>query len=382
MESAILSSFSWSEKRQAGQKLEVAEEARRSIEQQFDLINPMFLGQTRWGYIFDNRSPDGLLRLTQAFGVDKLTFIDGNPPALTGPTIVRMAGPFAVQSFVSLGLGLLIIFGSYAPAASWRRAYLLLACGLLSSSWYLCQLPISSSNEIHFWMGDFGTYTDSRAAFDTYFSMENSVRFHFHLSRPILYWLDRALGSTATSPQQALLVLSWLAGCAFIAGVMVVARNERAHSHLKDQFKQRLTDKHYTALVLGKVAEPYGTINFPIARSSTRSRMAARPLSQAGKEAITHYEVIQRFTSSTLLDISIETGRTHQIRAHVFALGHPVAGDKLYLRRDLKPLKIDRLFLHASKLGITLPNGERQTFVAPLPDELTQALTILKPLRL
>ncbi len=166
------------------------------------------------------------------------------------------------------------------------------------------------------------------------------------------------------------------------SGVMVVARNERAHSHLKDQFKQRLTDKHYTALVLGKVAEPYGTINFPIARSSTRSRMAARPLSQAGKEAITHYEVIQRFTSSTLLDISIETGRTHQIRAHVFALGHPVAGDKLYLRRDLKPLKIDRLFLHASKLGITLPNGERQTFVAPLPDELTQALTTLKPLRL
>ena len=80
-------------------------------------------------------------------------------------------------------------------------------------------------------MGDFGTYTDSRAAFDTYFSMENSVRFHFHLSRPILYWLDRALGSTATSPQQALLVLSWLAGCAFIAGVMVVARIERWSAH-------------------------------------------------------------------------------------------------------------------------------------------------------
>jgi 23S rRNA pseudouridine1911/1915/1917 synthase len=164
------------------------------------------------------------------------------------------------------------------------------------------------------------------------------------------------------------------------SGVMVIARNDKAHRNLKDQFKNRQTEKHYTVLVLGKVAEGHGTINFPIARSSTRSRMAARPLSQEGKEAITHYEVVKRFTTSTLLDVRIETGRTHQIRAHFFALGHPVAGDTLYLRRDLKPLKIDRLFLHARALAVTLPDGERQTFEAPLPDDLQTALGSLKPL--
>lgn len=163
------------------------------------------------------------------------------------------------------------------------------------------------------------------------------------------------------------------------SGVMIVVRNDAAHALLKEQFKTRQTEKHYTALVLGKVAEPYGTINFPIARSSTRSRMAARPLSQEGKEAITHYEVTKRFTSSTLLDVKIETGRTHQIRAHMFALGHPVAGDTLYLRRDLKALKLNRLFLHARALTVTLPSGERRTFEASLPEELETALANLKP---
>jgi 23S rRNA pseudouridine1911/1915/1917 synthase len=165
------------------------------------------------------------------------------------------------------------------------------------------------------------------------------------------------------------------------SGVMIIARHDKAHRFLKDQFKNRLTEKHYSVLVLGKVAEPYGTINFPIARSSTRSRMAARPLSQEGKEAITHYAISQRFTTSTLLEVRIETGRTHQIRAHFFALGHPVAGDTLYVRRDLKPLKLDRLFLHAKALTVTLPDGEQKTFEAPLPHDLQIALLSLKPSR-
>lgn len=163
------------------------------------------------------------------------------------------------------------------------------------------------------------------------------------------------------------------------SGVMIIARNEKAHRYLKEQFKQRLTEKHYVVLVLGKVAEQHGTINFPIARSSTRSRMAARPLSQEGKEAITHYEVVKRFTTSTLLDVRIETGRTHQIRAHFFALGHPVAGDTLYVRRGVKPVKTTRLFLHAKALAVTLPDGERQTFTAPLTEELEDVLSNLKP---
>jgi 23S rRNA pseudouridine1911/1915/1917 synthase len=164
------------------------------------------------------------------------------------------------------------------------------------------------------------------------------------------------------------------------SGVIIVARNEKAHRHLKEQFKQRLTEKHYSVLVLGKVAEQHGTINFPIARSSTRSRMAARPLSQEGKEAITHYEVVKYFTTSTLLDVRIETGRTHQIRAHLFAIGHPVAGDKLYVRKGVKPVKTTRLFLHAKALTVTLPTSEeRQTFSAPLPSELESVLENLKP---
>lgn len=165
------------------------------------------------------------------------------------------------------------------------------------------------------------------------------------------------------------------------SGIMVVAKNEKTHHFLKEQFKQRLTEKHYTVLVLGKVQDEHGTISFPIARSSSRSRMAARPTSQEGKEAITHYEVKQRFTTSTLLDVHIVTGRTHQIRAHFFALGYPVAGDKLYVRRDIKPLKLNRLFLHARELSITVPDGERKTFTAPLPVELADALQNLKPLR-
>jgi 23S rRNA pseudouridine1911/1915/1917 synthase len=106
--------------------------------------------------------------------------------------------------------------------------------------------------------------------------------------------------------------------------------------------------------------------------------MAARPESQEGKEAITHYEVLQRFTTCTLLAVRIETGRTHQIRAHMFAIGHPVAGDTLYTRNDIKPLELPRLFLHARALTIDLPSGERKTFEAPLPKELEDALLKLK----
>lgn len=166
------------------------------------------------------------------------------------------------------------------------------------------------------------------------------------------------------------------------SGVLIVAKTNPAFIHLKQQFAERLTEKHYTTLVMGLVTLDEGTINFPIARSKTNARMAARPNSQEGKEAITHYDVIQRYANATLLDVRIETGRTHQIRAHFFALGHPVAGDALYLQRGVKQLKMNRLFLHARSLTITLPNGEKQTFTAPLPPELEtvlKSLTIPKP---
>lgn len=162
------------------------------------------------------------------------------------------------------------------------------------------------------------------------------------------------------------------------SGVLIAAKTPKAFTFLKQQFKERLTEKHYTVFVMGEVRDELGTINFPIARSTTKARMAARPLSQEGKEAITHYDVIGRYSVGTLLDVKIETGRTHQIRAHMFAIGHPVGGDTLYRRKDIKPIALPRLFLHARSLTINLPSGERKTFEAPLPKELEESLANLK----
>lgn len=164
------------------------------------------------------------------------------------------------------------------------------------------------------------------------------------------------------------------------SGVLIFAKHEQAHAFLKQQFKTRQTEKIYSVLVLGRVQDDAGTITFPIARSVGRGRMAARPLSQEGKEAITHFDVVQRYSSSTLLRVRIETGRTHQIRAHFFALGHPVAGDTLYTQRNLKQMPLGRLFLHAASLALTLPSGEHATFVSPLPPTLEATLDSLKPM--
>lgn len=158
------------------------------------------------------------------------------------------------------------------------------------------------------------------------------------------------------------------------SGVLITAKNQEAFDHLKAQFKQRNTVKKYTVLVHGEMEEQVATINFPISRSKTSGRMAAKPASQGGKEAITHYEVIKQFSHHALLDVEIETGRTHQIRAHFFSKGHPVVGDTLYIQRSQKLLNIGRLFLHARELTITLPNGEEKTFIAPLPKELELVL--------
>lgn len=163
------------------------------------------------------------------------------------------------------------------------------------------------------------------------------------------------------------------------SGVIIVAKTKEAFAHLKQQFVERNTEKHYTVLVMGSVLDDSGTITFPIGRSKTKARMAARPHSQDGKDAITHYDVLARYTSSTLLDVRIETGRTHQIRAHMFALGNPVAGDGLYVKKGLKQMDIHRLFLHARTLSITLPDQERHTFTAPLPKELQEILDHLTP---
>ncbi|MGI8656809.1 MAG: RluA family pseudouridine synthase [Pyrinomonadaceae bacterium] len=171
------------------------------------------------------------------------------------------------------------------------------------------------------------------------------------------------------------------------SGLIVVARNLKAHENLSDQFRNREVFKNYVALVHGRVAEDAGRIDQPIARDpSRRTRMA---VVRGGRPALTLYRVRQRFERFTLLDVEIKTGRTHQIRVHLEWLKHPVVSDKTYgggrdcnlsdvpqLRARLAAL--DRQFLHAEKLSFRHPqSGEKLSFTAALPAALAEFLDYL-----
>jgi len=160
------------------------------------------------------------------------------------------------------------------------------------------------------------------------------------------------------------------------SGVMVVARNDQAHEHLSEQFRSRNVLKVYLALVHGKMPRDSGTITLPISRDPhRRTRMTAR--ATKGRHARTDWRVIARLDRCTLIEAVLHTGRTHQIRAHFAAIGHPVVGDTLYgaprgLRagaRNIPPLK--RNFLHAARIGFSHPTtGAWVEVRAPLPREL------------
>jgi 23S rRNA pseudouridine1911/1915/1917 synthase len=170
------------------------------------------------------------------------------------------------------------------------------------------------------------------------------------------------------------------------SGLIVVAKNERAHEHLADQFRAREVFKSYVTLVHGRVEQDTGRIDQPIARDPRhRTRMAVLP---AGRPALSLYRVRQRFDRFTLLDVEIKTGRTHQIRVHLAWLKRPVVGDETYnagrdktvpdarIRKAIAAL--GRLFLHAEHLGFRHPRtGEPMSFTAPLPHALTEFLSAL-----
>lgn len=158
------------------------------------------------------------------------------------------------------------------------------------------------------------------------------------------------------------------------SGILVIAKTASAYDWLKAQFKERKTKKFYTVLVHGVMTQNQGEITFSIGRSKSLGRMASKPEDQGGKPAKTYYTVREQFPHHALLDVQIVTGRTHQIRVHCFALGHPVVGDPLYHAKNFRYTDIGRLFLHATRLEIRLPNGTLQTFEAPLPDELHAVL--------
>jgi 23S rRNA pseudouridine1911/1915/1917 synthase len=172
------------------------------------------------------------------------------------------------------------------------------------------------------------------------------------------------------------------------SGLILVAKNDLAHRRLAAQFSKREIKKRYVALVHGWPPKDRGTINDPISRDAVRrTRMSIR--GSGGRSAITHYEVRERIASAygkfALVDVRIETGRTHQIRVHMASLRHPVVGDALYgAAKELKRvgnaispavLALDRNFLHAAAIEFQQPRtGEAMKFEAPLPMELLEFL--------
>jgi 23S rRNA pseudouridine1911/1915/1917 synthase len=162
------------------------------------------------------------------------------------------------------------------------------------------------------------------------------------------------------------------------SGLLVVAKHERALAALAAQFQERRTLKEYLALLDGAVEPDEGTIDAPLARDPrNRQRMAVL---REGRPAVSHFTVRERFARHTLVAVRIESGRTHQIRVHCAFIGHPVAGDPLYGRGpDAAPgLPLRRQFLHAARLGLTLPSGPWREFTSPLPPDLTATLDALR----
>ncbi|WP_199439570.1 RluA family pseudouridine synthase [Umezawaea beigongshangensis] len=162
-------------------------------------------------------------------------------------------------------------------------------------------------------------------------------------------------------------------------GVMVVAKSESAYSALKHAFKERTVDKLYHALVQGHPDPIRGTIDAPIDRHPKHDYRFA--VMASGKPSITHYEVTEAFRSASLLDVHLETGRTHQIRVHFSALHHPCVGDLTYGADPVlaKRLGVTRQWLHARRLGFHHPaDGQWVEFTSEYPDDLARALEGLR----
>jgi 23S rRNA pseudouridine1911/1915/1917 synthase len=156
------------------------------------------------------------------------------------------------------------------------------------------------------------------------------------------------------------------------SGLMLVARNEGSHRALARMVKAREVEREYTALVEGRLRSRTGTIDAPLGRH--RRQRTKRAVKGAGsRQARTHFEVIETLTADTLVHARLETGRTHQIRVHFAAIGHPVVGDPEYGGRGRHGL--ERQFLHASRLAFTHPSsGEPMEFASELPEDLRGAL--------
>jgi len=159
------------------------------------------------------------------------------------------------------------------------------------------------------------------------------------------------------------------------SGLVVVALADEAYYSLQRQFRERTIERRYVALVHGTLPSAEGSIDAPIGRAvSDRKKMSTR--TRSGKEALTHYRVLAEFGTASLVEARLATGRTHQIRVHFAAIGHPVLGDRTYGRKTVlrignQTIPLPRQMLHARTLGFVHPaTGERMTFDSPLPPDI------------
>ena len=160
------------------------------------------------------------------------------------------------------------------------------------------------------------------------------------------------------------------------SGLMVVARSEEAHGRLQALVRRRAVERHYVALVVGRPRSRRGRIEAPIGRDR-RDPLRQSLATDAPREAITHFELVELLPRHALLDIRLETGRTHQIRVHLAAVDLPVAGDRVY-GRPLE-LGLERQFLHATRLAFPHPfHDELVEAASPLPDDLATALELAR----
>ncbi|MBR3512210.1 MAG: RluA family pseudouridine synthase [Clostridia bacterium] len=160
------------------------------------------------------------------------------------------------------------------------------------------------------------------------------------------------------------------------SGLLIVAKNDKAHINMSNQIKEHKVKKTYLALVRGVIKENFATINMPIARSTKdRVKMA---VDKNGKEAVTHIKVLERFNGYTFIEVNIETGRTHQIRVHMAQIGYPLVGDFVY-SNGKNPFGVEGQMLHSYKLEFEHPiTGKKMELTADLPKYFKDVLEELR----
>jgi 23S rRNA pseudouridine1911/1915/1917 synthase len=160
------------------------------------------------------------------------------------------------------------------------------------------------------------------------------------------------------------------------SGILVVAKNDNAHQKLAEQLKEHTMTREYIALVEGVINSDEGTVDAPLGRHPVdRIKMS---VIKNGRNAITHFEVLERFKANTLVKCILETGRTHQIRVHMTHIGHPIVGDPVYGYKKQK-FKLEGQLLHAKKLGFIHPSsGKYMEFESQMPNYFTKVINVLR----